>query len=173
MRYIKEYDNAWPESFEKISGVIRANLPDGCLVHHVGSTSIPGMPAKDVIDLTIECPAGSMAAVIKVFRKFGCEHQGDLGITGREAFRTLQGSAAESLPPHHLYACEESATELRKHLAFRDYLIAHPDRLSWLARQKRLADRKADTRDGYIENKAQAYATITAEAMAWAARLGR
>ena len=169
MRYIKEYSSHWPESFEKIARVIRAELPDSCRVHHVGSTSVPGMPGKDIIDLDIECPRGSMPAVIQALGQLGYEHQGDIGIPGREAFRVPPDSLVAHLPSHHLYACEESTFELHKHLVFRDFLRAHRNRMICLAEQKRLADDAAHTRDEYTENKAQAYLTITAESLEWAA----
>ncbi len=150
--------------------MLRTELPVTCRIHHVGSTSVPGMPAKDIIDMDIECPVGSMRAVIAALGKLGYEHEGDKGITGREAFRPVPGAPAENLPPHHLYACEESAPELHKHLAFRDFLITRSDRIAWLAEQKRLADSKAHTRDEYIQNKVQAYTTITAESLKWFGR---
>jgi len=169
MRYIAEYTSTWPRSFEEIRQAIRPALPESCKTHHVGSTAIPGMPAKDIIDVDVECPAGAIEAVIRGLAGVGYEHEGDKGIPGREAFRPRPGSVVEKLPPHHLYACEESALELRRHLAFRDYLLARRERMIWLAEQKRLADRMARCRDEYIRNKAQAYAAITAEALAWTA----
>lgn len=173
MQYIIEYDNTWPDSFEKIAKVLREELFDGCWVHHVGSTSVPGMPAKDIIDLDIECSAGSMQAVIGALGRLGYEHEGDKGIAGREAFRAAGDSLVAGLPLHFLYACESPASELHKHLAFRDFLITHPRRMIWLAEQKRLADRNARTREAYIQNKARAYLAITAESLEWAARSGK
>ncbi len=169
MRYIVEYKNIWPESFEKIAQSLREELSAVCRVHHVGSTSVTGMPAKDIIDIDIECSVGSMRAVIDALSELGYEHEGDKGITGREAFRAMPGSPAENLPPHHLYACEESAFELRKHIAFGDFLNAHRDRALRLAEQKRLADSRARTRGEYIQNKIQAYSAITAESLEWTA----
>ena len=172
MRYITEYQGRWPASFEKITRAIRMKLPGACEIHHVGATAIPGMPSKDIIDLTIECPKGGMAAVIRGLADLGYEHQGNKGLPGREAFRPLRDSVAEELPAHHLYACEASAMELRKHLAFRDYLLAHPEKMNWLAEQKRLADQGATSRDEYIANKVQAYEAMTAQSLAWAAAAG-
>lgn len=169
MACITEYKSEWAESFEKIAHAIRKGLPKSCKIHHVGSTAIAGMPSKDVVDVDIECPSGTMAAVIEGLVGLGYEHQGDLSIAGREVFRALPNSMMKKLPLHHLYACEGQALELRKHLAFRDYLLAHHDRMTWLAQQKRLADHEALSRDEYIRNKAQAYDAITAESLAWAA----
>ncbi len=168
MRYIAEYNPDWPDRFERIAEWLRPRLPGGCVLHHVGSTSVPGMPAKDVIDLDIECPVGAMASVIEALAAIGYEHQGDKGIPTREAFRPLEGSIPASFPAHHLYACESDSPELHKHLAFRNYLVAHGERAAWLANQKRQADQSAESRDAYIENKSDAYAVITQESLQWA-----
>jgi GrpB-like predicted nucleotidyltransferase (UPF0157 family) len=55
--------------------------------------------------------------------------------------------------------------ELLKHLAFRDYLISHPDRAQWLASRKIKEDKSANSRAEYIENKSNAYAIITKESL--------
>jgi len=170
MRYIIEYNPAWPQRYQQIERVLLGRLFEGCQVHHVGSTSVPDMPSKDIIDVVIECPVGSMPAVIQSLASLGYEHEGDKGIHGREAFRPMQDCLPARLPPHHLYACEQRALELRKHLAFRDFLIAKRDRRIWLAEQKRLVDHMARTREEYIQNKSQAYVTITAESLEWAAK---
>lgn len=168
MQYITEYNPDWPCRFETIADFLRPNLPQGCSVHHIGSTSVPGMPAKDIIDLDIECLIDRMAQVIAALRNAGYEHEGDKGIPTREAFQPMPGSDAASLPPHHLYACESDSPELFKHLAFRDYLIVHKERALWLAGRKVEADRMATSRDRYIENKSESYETITEESLAWA-----
>lgn len=167
MQFITEYNNDWQRRFLQITAYLKMFIPDGCAIHHVGSTSVPGMPAKDIIDLDIEYGADSLSKVIENLRRAGYAHEGDLGIPGREAFRPVSDSVAASLPTHHLYACEAGTFELRKHLAFRDYLKANPSRADWLAAQKRLADSSARSREDYIERKSGAYAQITAEAIEW------
>jgi len=54
MKYITEYNQLWSEQFDQIAMHLKLLLPDSCKIHHVGSTSVPGMAAKDVIDLDIE-----------------------------------------------------------------------------------------------------------------------
>ena len=125
------------------------------------------MPAKDIIDVDMECPQGSMSRVIDRLAEAGYEHEGDCGIPTREAFGPQEDSDATLLHPHHLYACESNSPELRRHLAFRDYLMAHPERAGWLAQEKRRADGASPTRDAYIDAKAAAYEAIVAAAMSW------
>ena len=168
MKYLTEYNEDWPARFVQITTYVREFLPPNCTFHHVGSTSVPGMPAKDIIDLDIEYAQGSLQAVIDGLREAGYEHEGDLSIPGREAFKPIPDSCAASLPAHHLYACETGALELQKHLAYRDYLRAHPTRARWLANQKLLVDASANSRDGYIDKKSHCYEVITKESMEWA-----
>ena len=168
MKYITEYKQDWPKRFVQIAGYLKGFLPNACAYHHVGSTSVSGMPAKDIIDLDIEYPRGFLQAVIDGLKEAGYEHQGDLGIPGREAFKPISGSNAADSPSHHLYACEVATFELRKHLAYRDYLRAHPARAEWLATQKLSVDASAKSRDEYIENKSRYYEVITKESLEWA-----
>lgn len=167
MNHIREYSADWLRGFAEIAQYLARYLPGECRIHHVGSTSIPDMPAKDVIDVDIECPQGSMGRVVVALSEAGYEHLGDRGIPTREAFRPLEGTVALLLPAHHLYACESDSAELRRHLAFREYLSSHPKRARWLADAKRRADAGAPTREAYIEAKDAAYKAIVAEATAW------
>ena len=168
MEYIREYTEAWSDDFQEIARLLQTTLPCGCRVHHVGSTSVPGMPAKDIVDIDIECPLGSMERVIDTLAETGYDHRGDRGVPTRQVFTPREGSHAALLRPHHLYACESGSPALRDHLATRDYLLSHPDRASWLAGAKRRADRASSTRAEYIAAKAAAYEEILAEAVSWA-----
>lgn len=167
MQYISSYKEDWPRKFEKIIAYLKTFLPEYCEFHHIGSTSIPGMPAKDIIDIDVEHDHGDLAMIVNCLQKAGYEHLGDLGITGREAFKTIPDLHAALLPEHHLYACETGAHELQKHLSYRDYLLANPDRALWLGKKKILTDAAARSRDEYIENKSCYYEIITDESMAW------
>ena len=169
MNYISEYKDSWPEEFNEIARFLGTYLPLGIQIHHVGSTSIPGMPAKDIIDIDIECSRGSIHQIIAHLAEAGYEHLGDQGIPTREAFHPCDDSAASRLRSHHLYACEADSPELHRHTAFRDYLLANAERAEWLAIKKRCADDCAKSRDAYIENKAASYEVVLSEAMLWVA----
>jgi GrpB-like predicted nucleotidyltransferase (UPF0157 family) len=163
-----EYNPDWPQKFRQIASWLMQYVPDGCKIHHVGSTSVPGMPAKDIIDLDIECPTGAMPHLIDTLGAAGYDHEGDKGISGREAFTARLNTEAAVLPSHHLYACASGAQELKKHLAFRDYLIANPGRAEWLAAEKIAIDDQSESRNAYIEGKTHCYAAITIESLEWA-----
>lgn len=170
MKYIRQYSITWADEFTVIAKFLREHLPHGTLIHHVGSTSIPGMPAKDIIDVDIECPRGSINEIVSALAKAGYDHKGDQGIPTREAFSPRGCTEAVDLRSHHLYACETHSAELHRHLAFRDYLRAHPERAIWLADRKQDVDQNAATRDGYIQGKSASYAKIVTEAESWLAR---
>jgi GrpB-like predicted nucleotidyltransferase (UPF0157 family) len=104
MKFITPYNTEWPARFKLIARFLRKYIPSTCLIHHIGSTSVPGMPAKDIIDIDIECPNGSMPSIIEALDKAGYDHEGDLGIPTREAFKPRDGTLAFNLPLHHLYA---------------------------------------------------------------------
>lgn len=165
MYAICEYQADWPLRFERICSYLNSHLNSECLLHHIGSTSIPGMPGKDIIDISVEYPRGLKPKILKVLKQAGYHHLGDLGLSGRDAFKADSSYTLNLLPPHHLYACERGAYELKKHLAFRDYLRANPQRALWLANMKRLAASESACKNEYIEKKSAFYELMTAESM--------
>jgi GrpB-like predicted nucleotidyltransferase (UPF0157 family) len=144
---IADYDDAWPRTFASLrdrAWPLVAHLADS--IEHVGSTSVPGLAAKPIIDLDIVVSsADALAETIRQLATLGYRHIGDLGVTGREAFDAPGGD-----PPHHLYVCVRGATELRNHLRFRNYLRASPETASaYAALKRRLAAEYGGDRNGY------------------------
>ena len=92
----------------------------------------------------------SLQAVIEgLAASLGYVHQGDLGIPGREAFKTLANDA-----PHNLYVCPPSSVEFRRHIAFRDFLRAHPiDAKAYGELKLALAAKFRDDRTAYLAGK--------------------
>ena len=119
------YDAAWEENFGRIEAEIRDALGELALrVEHVGSTAVPGLPAKPIIDIDVVIKDYSVfGAAAAALSAAGYRHEGDLGIPGREAFGY---DGKEHLQKHHLYICPEDSAELKRHIAFRDYLRSHP-----------------------------------------------
>ena len=119
------YSPAWRSDFEKIKRELEAALGALALsVEHIGSTSVEGMSAKPCIDIDIVInERAQLPEVIKRLAMIGYIHEGDLGIAGREAFDYKD---KPHLAKHHLYVCHASSPELRRHIAFRDYLRANP-----------------------------------------------
>ncbi|MBQ9348759.1 MAG: GrpB family protein, partial [Oscillibacter sp.] len=72
-------------------------------------------------------------AVVSALRGIGYQHEGNLGIAGREAFKY---SGKDYLQKHHLYICPQDSAELKRHIAFRDYLRSHPEAVRDYSRMK-------------------------------------
>ncbi len=148
---VVEYDPAWPRLFEALAARVSTALGDlPHAVEHVGSTSVPGLAAKPIIDMSaVVDTEDDVPRTIERLATIGYRHLGDLGITGREAFQRPEGS-----PPHHLYVCPRGSLGLRNHLTFRDHLRAHPDDAEAYARVKqRLARAYPDDIDAYVDGK--------------------
>jgi GrpB-like predicted nucleotidyltransferase (UPF0157 family) len=148
---VVDYDPHWPETFEVLRLRIWAALSDIALsVEHVGSTSVPGLAAKPIIDISIVVPERSdVQTGISRLATLGYVHRGDLGIEGREAFANPDG-----LPLHNLYLCPRDSVALANHLAIRNYLRTHPEAVRQYAElKKQLAERFPQDIDGYVDGK--------------------
>jgi GrpB-like predicted nucleotidyltransferase (UPF0157 family) len=149
---IEDYDPLWPERFEILRARISTALgPLAAAIEH-GSTAVPGLAAKPIIDLDILLRSDAdLAPAIGALASLGYEHQGDLGIPGREAFR-----APRSNFPQHVYACLPSSAEYIRHLAFRDHLRIHPEDATAYADLKRtLTAHSSADRDAYTRGKTE------------------
>lgn len=148
---IVDYDPLWPRQFDTLRTRI-AQLLEGlaAAIEHVGSTAVPGLAAKPVIDLDVLLRSASdLPAAISKLTTDGYEHRGDLGIQGREAFWRPPGSVH-----HHLYVCPPNSPEYRRHIAFRDYLRKNPDTADAYAELKRqLATAHRNDREAYNRGK--------------------
>ncbi|MCY3506365.1 MAG: GrpB family protein [Chloroflexi bacterium] len=155
---IVDYDPAWPDAFTGISQAVAAALgPLALRIEHVGSTAVPGLGAKPIIDIdvVIESPR-VLPLVVEALSTLGYTHEGDGGISGREAFRreVPADGSRQAWPTHHLYVCPRDSEELGRHLRFRDYLRSHPEAAARYEALKRdLAHRYANDIDAYIEGK--------------------
>lgn len=129
------YDEAWKKDFEDIKSELMQVLEGLVLsIEHVGSTSVPGLAAKPVIDIDVVIEdQGCFDKVKTALGSIGYHHEGDLGIQGREAFKY---DDKDHLRKHHLYVCSKDAAELKRHISFRDYLRAHPEAVEEYGRIK-------------------------------------
>ncbi len=151
---VQAWDAAWEQDFSDIKAELADALVELALgIEHVGSTSVPGMAAKPVIDIDVVIKDGSLLEeTICRLGRIGYQHEGDLGIAGREAFR-YEGK--EHLKKHHLYVCPQDSPELKRHIAFRDYLRANPEAAEEYSRIKTEgAELYPYDIEKYIEHKA-------------------
>jgi GrpB-like predicted nucleotidyltransferase (UPF0157 family) len=147
---VVEYDPEWPARFEAIRARIAPALgPLAVSIEHVGSTSVPGLAAKPVIDIdVVVADAGAIPAAIAALEGLGYEHLGEVGIPDREAFRRPPGTEK-----HNLYVTPAAGQGLRNHLALRNHLRTHPEAVeAYAALKRRLADEAPDI-DAYVIGK--------------------
>lgn len=147
------HDPRWRDAFEAEARDIAAALGENVVaIHHVGSTSIPGIHAKPVVDLLLEVKdVAELDARSPAMEALGYEVMGEYGIPGRRYFRK---DDQEGTRTHHVHAFEAGSAEAVRHLAFRDYMIAHPaDARRYSELKRRLAAEHPRNIDGYMDGK--------------------
>lgn len=165
MIIISDYNEAWPVWFEEIADCLWEELsPESSLlnVEHVGSTAVPGLPARPTLDIhVVAAGAASMDSLVRDLGRIGYAHLGDLGVPGREAFRRKGPDAPLRSPkrdwaPHNLSASAAGGRELGRHLAFRDRLRQHPEDCdAYTELRRRLAVSHATDVEAYVDGKTE------------------
>lgn len=147
------YDPAWQARFEELRQHLLSILTgQDVRVEHVGSTSVPGLAAKAILDIDVVLQNGTDFEQVRTALELsGYYHVGDLGITGRQVFKYENKS---QFMPHHLYVLLEGSDELKRHLTFRDWLRSHPEDREAYAQAKLAAARQFPNDIGaYIDAK--------------------
>ncbi|MGG5738159.1 MULTISPECIES: GrpB family protein [Bacillus cereus group] len=158
---IEEYSTKWESEFNKLQTLINDVMEDSILsIEHVGSTSIKGLTAKPILDIDIVIEDYKFfPEVVKKLETIGYYHQSEWSFKGREAF----GRKDAFVPwneentvwmEQHLYVCDKNSEELRRHVAFRDYLREHADVAIEYGRLKEKLARESKSRTGYSGGKA-------------------
>ena len=151
---IARYNAAWPRVFELESeAILGACRPWVTSVHHIGSTSVPGLAAKPILDIMplVSDPDDGAAAVSKMIM-LGYRYRGEHGIPGRSYFNKIVDE--RTVVHAHMFPAGHPAAE--KHLVFRDHLRAHPDALREYESLKRtLASKHRDNGEAYTKGKAE------------------
>ena len=157
-----DYDPTWPEVFEQLRSNIWPAVADCALaIEHVGSTSVPGLAAKPVIDVSVVVSANvDIPIAIERLAILGHVHKGNLGVQDREAFDSPDG-----LPAHHLYVCPCDSLALINHLTVRNYLRSHPETAQAYGDvKKRLADQFPHDINSYVDGKTELILDILQDA---------
>jgi len=146
------YDPRWPTWFEEIRRGLAsylAGVPHE--IEHVGSTAVPGIAAKPIIDVDVVVPSAEvMPAASAALAAAGYAPQGDLGIAGREAF----GLPPEVAHYHHLYVVVAGSKPHLDHVQLRDHLRTDAvDRERYAARKHELAHLLTTDRAAYVDGK--------------------
>jgi GrpB-like predicted nucleotidyltransferase (UPF0157 family) len=134
---VVEYDPAWAETYERdrvavvaaLGGMVRG-------IEHVGSTSVPGLAAKPIIDILLGVDADDLDRIIEPLERIGYEYNpdGEISLPHRRYFRRLLPDGTNT---HHLHAVEIGGEFWNRHIRFRDYLRANPSKAEEYAALKR------------------------------------
>ena len=150
----------WERLFAVEAARLRAALaPWECVVEHVGSTAVPGLAAKPIIDIAIGVPAGtSPEAIIAPLVALGYDYRGDAGDGGG---RVLVREAGPQIRTHHLHVVALGADQWDRYLAFRDLLRLNSEaRETYLREKLALAALHAGDRRAYTARKAEVIARL-------------
>ena len=119
---ISEYDPRWPSLFDEERAAIARALGDVIAIEHMGSTAVPGLEAKPIVDVIASVARLVLSGEqIAALQRLGYEHLGACGIPGREYFQKRN--------PHefNLHVVQHESSLWDHNLLFRDYLQAHPE----------------------------------------------
>ena len=150
---VENYNPIWVEAFQNIKSEIEPILKDLVIsIEHVGSTSVPGLKSKPIIDIDIVIHSLDDFNEVKLrLGTIGYIHEGNQGLEGREAFKYLNKS---HLMKHHLYVCQKVNLHFKRHITLRDHLRTHPIDVNIYGDLKEaLAKAYPNDIDQYIEGK--------------------
>lgn len=166
---VEKFSTEWLSWFEELCSFLIPKLgPNVIRIEHMGSTAIPGMVAKPIIDFDVVLRISDFDSVRTRLEAIGYFHQGDLGIPEREAFVLNNLEVKNRLPPHHLYVCDIHSKELHRHIAFREYLREHPeDAMEYSELKVRLVKEHSGDRESYISGKDYLVNEILEKALRW------
>ena len=161
---LKPYNPQWKELFLQEKNLISTAISDFLIdIQHIGSTAIPNIVAKPIIDIAVSINSlNNIEKIIKPLEKIGFIYRGEQGIPDRHLF--VKGG--EELRTHHLHVMLKEHYEWKKHLVFRDYLLNHPDEARQYSElKKKLAQKYREDREAYTNNKDEFISGILEKAM--------
>jgi GrpB-like predicted nucleotidyltransferase (UPF0157 family) len=166
---LTEYRAAWPRRFSVWRRRISRALGERAVrIDHIGSTAIPGLPAKPVVDIQVSVhDVDDETSYVAAVESTG------VALRSREVGHRYFRPAADRPRTVQVHVCAAGSDSEREHLLFRDYLRAHPDAATAYARLKRaLATRYRRDRIAYNEGKTGFILDAMDSAREWAARTG-
>jgi GrpB-like predicted nucleotidyltransferase (UPF0157 family) len=160
------YDPNWPRRAAEHAERLRVLGPILVQAHHIGSTSVPGLIAKPIIDLMpLVTSLAELDAAQSRIEALGYVWHGELGIP-RRRYCALTDAQGTRLAQLHFFTAGDPQVD--RHLAFRDYLCAFPDvARAYEAEKQRARDLHPDDSHAYTDEKAAWIRATEAKALAW------
>jgi GrpB-like predicted nucleotidyltransferase (UPF0157 family) len=167
---IQSYDRNWPALFEEEKARLAAALSEHITsIQHIGSTSVPGLGAKPIIDIMIAVPSLAEADefCIQPITALGYEYVKEFEAETPQR-RYFRKQNAEGAPTHHIHLVRINSDWWVDHLLFRDYLRGNSEvRRAYDALKRQLAEREWESRDDYTQTKSGFIQQVMEEARAW------
>ena len=179
---IGPYDGRWPEEFRRIGVALRGALGDlACRIDHIGSTAVPGLAAKDVIDVQVTVATLDEGAIAADLLPLGYALREDINrdhvppgwVADPPEWRKLYFRAPDGQRRTHLHVRQAGHANQRYALLFRDFLRAAPDSADAYAQVKQaLARLHPENADAYYDVKDPVCDIIIDAAERWAPETG-
>lgn len=161
------YKPNWRVAFENESKQVAVALGDNVVaVHHIGSTSIPTIYAKPIIDMLVEVrEIAKVDEQNSVMQALGYEVMGELGIPGRRFFRKDNEAGIRT---HHVHTFEVNSAQVKRHLTFRNYMRVHAeDAQKYSELKQELAKKYPNDIEGYMDGKDEFIKEMDNKAAEW------
>ena len=163
------HDPSWQSVFEDESRQLSVALGDNTIaIHHIGSTSIPTIYAKPIIDILIEVKDLTKVDDRNIqIEALGYVAMGEFGIIDRRFFYK---DNLGRIRTHHIHTFKAGSSQIDRHLAFRDYLRCHPeDAQKYSKLKQKLAQQYPDDIEKYMDGKSEFIREIDSKAAEWQA----
>ncbi len=160
------HDPRWTDEFKREAQRLRAVFGENLVeVHHIGSTAVPGLAAKPIVDvLPVVRDIHLVDALNDDMTTLGYTARGEFGLPGRRYFTRDENGART----HNVHVYEAGNPEIERHLAFRDYMISHPGEARAYGRLKEeLAKRFPTDFEAYMDGKDAFIQEREGRALAW------
>jgi GrpB-like predicted nucleotidyltransferase (UPF0157 family) len=158
---VVEYDPQWPVAFATIRTSLETAL-DGVPVigiEHVGSTSVPGLAAKPIIDIDVIVDRSYVGDATAALEAVGYRSLGEMGVPDRHAFKTPPDEIRQNT-----YVIVDGCLSLRNHIGLRDVLRGDPNLRDEYSSVKRRLAATTDDIDVYVDGKTDVVRRVLARA---------
>ncbi|MEG0327828.1 MAG: GrpB family protein [Erysipelothrix sp.] len=163
---VEAYNEAWVQNYSNESRMIREIVGDNLVqIYHIGSTSVPGLDAKPVIDmLVVVNDLNALDMISNEFEELNYEVMGEFGMTGRRYYRKGGDYRTHQIHAFHV----SNLYDIERHLIFRNYLRCHPnERDEYGALKQTLALQNPKDIDSYGDGKDSLVKRIERDALTW------
>lgn len=150
----KPYNPLYPSIFQKEKNKLETILGNDAIIEHIGSTAVPGLGGKGIIDIMIAVPREDMEKFSGLVQKTGYEYKASGGNEERIFHQRDKALKAGGLIRYHLHLAFPESKEWKEAIAFRDYLRSHPEDVKRYEEIKKKAALESDqTKEKYMAIK--------------------